>query len=82
MDLKIGESQIPFIPKDFTFADAFFETASALGTVGLSVGLTSPLMHPVIKITFIIDMLLGRLEILTILATLYGVFRGPSATTT
>ena len=69
---------LPFIPEDYAFEDAYFETASALGTVGLSVGITGPHLHPVVKIVFIIDMLLGRLEILTLMAVVYGVFRGRS----
>ncbi len=42
--------------------DSLFEFASALGTVGLSVGITGFNAHPVILWTSIIGMFLGRLE--------------------
>ena len=42
--------------------ESLFEFASALGTVGLSVGVTNPRASPVILWTEIFGMLLGRLE--------------------
>lgn len=48
--------------------DSMFESASAQGNVGLSVGITSPAMPLVGKIVFIIQMLVGRLEILPVVA--------------
>jgi trk system potassium uptake protein len=47
---------------DRSFQDALFEYASALGTVGLSVGITGYNAHPVILWTSTISMFLGRLE--------------------
>ncbi|AEC51329.1 TRK system potassium uptake protein [Pyrococcus sp. NA2] len=55
------------------FADALFESASAIGNVGLSVGITSPLLPPDIKILLIILMWVGRLEIFPTLVFIVGV---------
>ncbi|PKL47627.1 MAG: Trk family potassium uptake protein [Planctomycetes bacterium HGW-Planctomycetes-1] len=54
---------------DFETSAIVFETASALGTVGLSCGITSSLTTAG-KIIIIITMLLGRLGALTLLAAL------------
>lgn len=48
--------------------DSLFEFASALGTVGLSVGVTGPQASPVILWTEIVGMLLGRLEFFVIIS--------------
>lgn len=48
--------------------DSFFESTSALSNVGLSVGIVSPVMPVGLKLLFIIDMLLGRLEIMAFMA--------------
>ncbi|SDX57816.1 TrkH family potassium uptake protein [Halobellus clavatus] len=61
---------------DFTYADALFEVASAQGNVGLSAGITGPTMHPVAEAMFLLNMWVGRLEIIPILvfarSLLYG----------
>jgi trk system potassium uptake protein TrkH len=44
--------------------DSFFESTSALSNVGMSTGIVSPVMPVGLKVLFIIDMLLGRLEIM------------------
>jgi len=51
----------------FTLMDVFFETASALGTVGLSTGIT-PSLTTAGKLIIIVVMLIGRLGPLTLLA--------------
>ena len=53
----------------FTMSDIFFETGSALGTVGLSTGITSSLTTAG-KLIIIAVMLIGRLGPLTLLAAL------------
>jgi len=53
----------------FTLVEAFFESTSALGTVGMSLGITTSLSISS-KIIVIIQMLLGRLEIIPIFAVL------------
>lgn len=49
--------------------DALFEFASALGTVGLSVGVTSLHMSPTILWTELVGMFLGRLEFFIIIVS-------------
>jgi trk system potassium uptake protein TrkH len=53
----------------FTMSDIFFETGSALGTVGLSTGIT-PSLTTAGKLIIIAVMLIGRLGPLTLLAAL------------
>lgn len=53
---------------DFTFVDALFEAGSAQGTVGLSSGITDPSMPSLIEIIYILQMWMGRLEIIPVLA--------------
>jgi trk system potassium uptake protein TrkH len=50
--------------------DSVFESASAQGNVGLSVGITSAFMPVVAKLTMIVQMLVGRLEIIPVIAFL------------
>ncbi len=51
--------------------DSLFEVSSAVGTVGLSVGLSRPELPGLLKGVLCIDMLLGRLEIVAWLVLLY-----------
>jgi trk system potassium uptake protein TrkH len=50
--------------------------ASAQGNVGLSTGITGPTMSPLAELLFVLDMWVGRLEIIPVLvfarAALYG----------
>ncbi len=55
--------------------NSVFEVASAEGNVGLTVGITSPFMPWVEKITLILEMWFGRLEIFPILILLVDIFR-------
>ena len=55
----------------FSLTDSLFEVASAEGTVGMSVGITSSALNPVSELILIVNMWLGRLEILPILVALY-----------
>ena len=48
--------------------DSFFESTSAISNVGLSVGIVSPIMPAGLKAMFIVIMLLGKLEIMALLA--------------
>jgi len=60
----------------FGYADALFEVASAQGNVGLSAGITGPTMSPLAEGMFVLNMWVGRLEIIPVLvflrAGLYG----------
>jgi len=55
----------------YGFTDSLFEAASAQGTVGLSVGVTSPTMPTLAKLVLMLLMWLGRLEIAPVLIALY-----------
>jgi trk system potassium uptake protein TrkH len=44
-----------------------YETGSAVGNVGLSSGITSPVMPAPLKVTYIFLMWAGRLEIIAVL---------------
>ena len=62
---------IPLVPAEYSFVDILFETASALGAAGLSVGITGPSMHWLGKSLLILLMWMGRLEIIPVLMILY-----------
>lgn len=64
-----------FMGEDFRIMDAIFESVSAQGTVGLSAGITGPTMSTVIEITFIIQMLVGRLELIPVIIMLQSLFK-------
>jgi trk system potassium uptake protein TrkH len=58
----------------FSLQDSLFEYASALGTVGLSVGVTSASAPPPVLWVEIGGMFLGRLEIFIVLVALGKLF--------
>ena len=64
-----------FMAAGHTAADALFEVASAEGNVGLSVGITSPLMPAYQKIVLIVEMWMGRLEIFPVLVLFASPFK-------
>jgi len=57
-------SSFLFMLHGFGLDNALFEVSSALGTVGLSCGITSASMPDLLKGVLIVDMLLGRIEII------------------
>jgi trk system potassium uptake protein len=63
-----------FVGPEFTLADVLFETMSVQSTTGLSTGITDPNMHPVVEITFILQMWIGRLEIFPVIILLRALF--------
>ncbi|GGM49052.1 potassium transporter Trk [Haloarcula argentinensis] len=63
------------LPTDFTLADGIFEVATAQGTVGLSSGITGPEMPVIAEVLFIIQMWMGRLEIIPVLVLINAIFR-------
>ena len=63
------------LPSEFTLANAIFEVATAQGTVGLSSGITGPDMPVIAEILFIIQMWMGRLEIVPVLVLISSVLR-------
>ncbi len=57
-------------------SDAFFEVCSAQGNVGLSVGITGLHMNAVAKFMLILNMWVGRLEIIPILVLIRAILKG------
>jgi trk system potassium uptake protein TrkH len=58
-------------PNKYRIVDAAFEVASAMGNVGLSVGISSATAPLGAKIDLILAMLLGRLEVVGYIAAIY-----------
>ena len=54
--------------------DALFEFASALGTVGLSIGITGPETSSIVLIVEMFGMLLGRLEIFVVFIGIHAIY--------
>ncbi len=61
---------IVFLLSGYSMMGALFEYASAMGTVGLSTGITGPGMPVSCKIMEIIGMILGRLELWAVLISI------------
>lgn len=59
----------------FPVKESMFEFASALGTVGLSMGITSVSSSPAVLLTEIFGMFLGRLEFFVIVYCFVKIFR-------
>lgn len=57
---------IIFMCFGYSITDSMFEFSSALGTVGLSIGVVTYSSNPVILITSIVGMYLGRLEFIVV----------------
>lgn len=64
-------SWLPFLAAGYAPMDALFEVVSALGTVGLSSGISSPGLGPGLKAVLAADMLLGRVELVAMLVLFY-----------
>ena len=60
----IALSWLVFVLMGYNPLNSLFEVISALGTVGLSAGITGPSLDKTLKLVLCADMLLGRLEIL------------------
>ncbi len=58
----------------FSLSDASFESVSAAANVGLSCGITSPVMPSILKITYIVQMWAGRLEFMAIFVLIGMIF--------
>jgi len=67
----IGISWLIFVGMGHNPLDSLFEVVSAIGTVGLSSGISAPELHPILKGVLCADMLLGRLEIIAWLVLFY-----------
>lgn len=69
--MTIGLSWMVFVAAGYVPLDALFEVTSAVGTVGLSTGITAVDLEWPLKLVLCLDMLLGRLEVLALLVILY-----------
>jgi trk system potassium uptake protein TrkH len=63
-------------PAEFSYADALFEVASAQGNVGLSTGIVGPTMDPRLEGMLVLNMWVGRLEIIPVLVLLRSALYG------
>ncbi len=71
------------VPETYNLSDVMFEVASAQGNVGLSTGIVGPNANPITKGMLIINMWIGRLEIIPVLMlfrTILGIKRFPFET--
>jgi trk system potassium uptake protein TrkH len=64
-------SWLVFVGMGYNPLDSLFEVISAIGTVGLSTGITAPGLDPILRGVLCADMLLGRLEIIAWLVLFY-----------
>jgi trk system potassium uptake protein TrkH len=69
--LIIFISWLPFVIMGYDPLNSLFEVVSAVGTVGLSTGITSHSLPDFLKMVLCADMLMGRVEIIAILVLFY-----------
>jgi trk system potassium uptake protein TrkH len=70
-------SWFPFLLYGYAPLDALFEVVSAVGTVGLSSGITAPDLPLFLKTVLCIDMIAGRVEVVALVCLFYpGVWLG------
>ncbi|GAA0227284.1 TrkH family potassium uptake protein [Haladaptatus pallidirubidus] len=65
--LITGSVLLVNVTPEFGYADALFEVASAQGNVGLSTGIVGPTMSPLGEGMLVLNMWVGRLEIIPVL---------------
>jgi trk system potassium uptake protein TrkH len=64
-------SWLPFLAAGYDPLRSLFEVVSAVGTVGLSAGVTGPGLPDGLKAVLCVDMLMGRVEFIAMLVMLY-----------
>jgi trk system potassium uptake protein TrkH len=72
LGLFVAGSLLITVTASCPLTEAMFEFASSLGTVGLSIGLTSPATGAATLIVEMFGMMLGRLEIFIVLIGAYS----------
>ncbi len=72
----IGIIVLSFVVPEYTLSDIIFEVCSAQGNVGLSTGISGSSLHPAGKIMLILNMYVGRLEIIPVLMLLRSLIKG------
>jgi trk system potassium uptake protein TrkH len=68
--ILVGLSWLAFLTHGYAPLDSLFEVVSAVGTVGLSAGITSPGLPGFLKGVLSIDMLMGRVEVVAFIVLL------------
>lgn len=63
------------VQPQYTVPNVIFEAASAMGTSGLSVGISNPDLHGVGKQILILFMWMGRVEIIPVLVLFSSLLR-------
>jgi trk system potassium uptake protein len=63
------------IVTNYSLEDIVFETCSAQGNVGLSVGITNLSMNPLAKVMLLINMYIGRLEIIPVVMMIGSILK-------
>lgn len=66
--LLYGLGTLVGVALGYPFLEALFESTSAAGNVGLSCGITDASMPAILKVTYIIEMWAGRLELMSVFA--------------
>ncbi|MDQ4075637.1 MAG: TrkH family potassium uptake protein [Chloroflexota bacterium] len=66
------------VPDTYSLSEVIFETSSALGSVGLSTGITHPALAWPGKVVLILFMWMGRLEIIPVLLLFASLLSVPS----
>ena len=68
--ILVALSWLAFLTYGYAPLDSLFEVVSAVGTVGLSVGITSPGLPALLKGVLSLDMLMGRVEVVAFIVLL------------
>lgn len=68
--ILVALSWLAFLTYGYAPLDSLFEVVSAVGTVGLSAGITSPELPAFLKGVLAIDMLMGRVEVVAFIVLL------------
>ena len=72
--LFVGVLVVSYCMPNESLGDVIFEVCSAQGNVGLSVGITSPSMPVMAKLMLILNMWIGRLEIIPVVVMIKCLF--------
>ncbi len=68
-------SSLVFTAFGYGFLPSLFSVTSALGTVGLQPNIITPQLPVILKAVLMINMVLGRLEVITVIAAFTGLIR-------
>lgn len=71
----IALSSLIFTAFGYDLLPSLFSVTSALGTVGLQPSIITPQLPAILKVVLMINMVLGRLEVITVVAALAGLIR-------